>query len=134
MGGVDADRSVGGAALWEMRSRRLFFGNDEETLGHARAGHCVARELPDESELPVTYLGEPTNVPQETPQQEEAWRTSRRELEIDKALKNLSAPRCCPKCDYPVPSWRTTAGFVGLRLGVWRRVGIEVNVRWIRIG
>jgi hypothetical protein len=41
----------------------------EETLNHARAGHCVAREIPDSSELPTMYLGRPRNVPPWTPEQ-----------------------------------------------------------------
>ena len=40
---------------------------DEETLDHARAGHCVARVIPDESELGSMILGRPKHVPPTTP-------------------------------------------------------------------
>ena len=87
-----------------------FCSNDEETLAHARAGHCIARELPDHSELPVMYVGEPKNVPPITPEQEEALRLKHRESGIDDALKNLRSKRSCPRCHYPSPSWRTSSG------------------------
>ena len=90
---------------------------DDETLSHARAGHCVARLIPDDSELPVVYLGMPTHVPPTTAEQEEATRLADRERWIDYALKNLSATRSCPRCHYPVQSWRTSCRVCGLALG-----------------
>jgi hypothetical protein len=90
---------------------------DEETLSHARAAHCIARVIPDESELPPMYLGQPKYVPPTTPEQEEALRLTHRERGIDDALKNLSAPRSCPRCRYPAPSWRTSCRVCGFPLG-----------------
>ena len=90
---------------------------DEETLRHARAGHCIARVIPDESELPVTYLGQPKYVPPTTLEQEEARRLTHRERSIDDALKNLNAPRSCPRCHYPSPSWRSSCRVCGFGLG-----------------
>ena len=98
--------------------------NDEETLSHARAGHCVAREIPDESELPRVYVvGRPKHVPPGTPEQEEALRLTQREHGIDNALRNLSAPRSCPRCHYPAPSWRTNCRVCGFAVGVLREGG-----------
>src|SRR6187551_755159 len=64
--------------------------DQDGTLNHARAGLCIARVIPDESELPVMYLGQPKD-----------------ERGIDDALEKLPAPRACPRCHYPAPSWRT---------------------------
>jgi predicted amidophosphoribosyltransferase len=91
--------------------------SDEETLSHARAGHCVAREIPDASELPAMYIGQPKHVPPATPEQEEAERRTNRERWIDDALKNLRSPHACPQCHYPVPAWRTRCRVCGLVLG-----------------
>lgn len=87
---------------------------DDETLSHAHAGHCIARVIPDEAELPVMYLGQPKHVAPTTPAQEEALRLTHRERGIDDALKNLNAPRCCPRCQYPSPSWRSSCRVCGL--------------------
>jgi hypothetical protein len=91
--------------------------DDGETLSHARAGHCVAREIPDASDLPTMYLGQPKYVPPTTPEQEEALRLTHRERGIDDALKNLRSPRSCPKCGYPSPGWRTRCRVCGLEIG-----------------
>jgi hypothetical protein len=90
---------------------------DEQTLSHARAGHCIAREIPDESEVPGIYLGRPKYVPPTTPRQEEALRLSRREDGIKDALKNVRSPRSCPRCHYPAPSWRTVCRVCGEHIG-----------------
>jgi len=90
---------------------------DEETLSHARAGHCIARVIPDGSELPPMFLGQTKYVPPTTPEQKEALRLTHRERGIDDALKNLNAPRSCPRCHYPAPSWRTSCRACGLPLG-----------------
>ncbi|MDB5296683.1 MAG: hypothetical protein JWO31_2666 [Phycisphaerales bacterium] len=90
---------------------------DKETLGHARAGHCVAREIPDSSELPAMYVGQPTYVPPHTAEQDEALRLTHRERGINDALKNLRAIRSCPRCHYPSPSWRTDCRVCGCWMG-----------------
>lgn len=82
----------------------------------------MAREIPDSSELPVMYLGEPKYVPP-TPEQEEALRLESRERAIDDALKNISSPRCCPRCHYPAPNWRKTCRVCGKEIGRVRKGG-----------
>ncbi|MCP4787811.1 MAG: hypothetical protein GY903_09765 [Fuerstiella sp.] len=90
---------------------------DSETLEHARAGHCIAREIPDSSELPAMYVGRATNVPPHTESQENALEWTHRERGIDDSLKNIDAERYCPKCDYPAPDWRTTCRVCGFEFG-----------------
>ena len=90
---------------------------DEETLSHARAGHCIAREIPDASELPAIYVGQPKSSPPHTVEQEEALRLTHRERGIDDSLKNLDSPRFCPRCHYPAPNWRMSCRVCGLEIG-----------------
>ena len=89
---------------------------DDETLAHAKAGHCIAREIPDASELPSVYVGQPKDVPSVTAMQEDALRLTQRERGVDDALKNLNSTRSCPRCHYPTPSWRATCRVCGLDL------------------
>jgi hypothetical protein len=63
------------------------------------------------------YLGQPKYVPPATPEQEHALRLTHRERGIDDALKNLNAPRSCPRCHYPAPRWRTTCRVCDLEIG-----------------
>lgn len=99
-------------------NRDVFFcQTDEETIEHAKAGHCIARELPDEKHLPRVYLGEPRSVPVPTPEQEEAGRWFVREGAIDDSIKNADAGRSCPKCHYPAPIWRSTCRVCGFAMG-----------------
>lgn len=95
----------------------FFCTTDHETIEHAKAGHCIARELPDENELPVTYLGEPVNVPVTTPEQQEADKWTGRERAIDDSIKNADADRACPKCNYPAPRWRLACRVCGFEMG-----------------
>ena len=98
--------------------RDVFFcKTDGETIEHAKAGHCIARELPDEQHLPHVYLGEPKNVPVPTPEQEEAAEWFGRERAIDDSIKNADADRACPKCTYPAPRWRVTCRVCGFEMG-----------------
>lgn len=101
----------------------VFCTTDEETIAHARAGHCIARECPDASELPVVHLGRPATArPLEvTPSQAEASRRRSREGGIDDAIRNAGrSPRCCPECSYPAPAWRTTCRVCGFAIGRFR--------------
>jgi hypothetical protein len=92
--------------------------SDEETVGHAQAGHCIAREMPDSSELPHVYVGQPVGLPPATPQQEEANRLMLRERGVDDAIKNArSSTRSCPRCQYPAPDWRATCRVCGFEMG-----------------
>lgn len=94
-----------------------FCTTDEETLAHARAGHCIAREIPDSSEMPMLVLGRP-EVPQvNTPDEEAASTWTFREVAIEDALKNLDAGRVCPHCNYPTPVWRTHCRVCELEIG-----------------
>lgn len=86
-----------------------FCSTDEATLTHALAGHCVARDEPDGSELPHLVVGRAL-LPEPTAQQKEARRNWKRERGIEQALSNDldSIDRRCPECGYPVPEWRKT--------------------------
>lgn len=91
---------------------------DEATISHARAGHCIAREVPDNTELPHFVIGRPTELPKFTPAQEEAQRWNRRESGIDDAIRNAQdAPRTCPQCGYPAQAWRKTCRVCGYEMG-----------------
>lgn len=100
-----------------------FCRTDEETLRHAREGHCIAREEPHSDEMPLLVLGEPEEVPDITPQQHQrqqqasAW--SRREYGINDALLNAryEGARDCPQCGYPVPSFRKSCYVCSFELG-----------------
>ena len=91
--------------------REVYFCvSDEETMAHADEGHCIARNAPHPSELPMIVLGEPDaewlRAHRPTPRQEEAGRISSRELRVNAALDNLRfTSRRCSACGYPVPSW-----------------------------
>ncbi len=51
---------------------------DAETIAHAKAGHCIAREMPDIAGMRAVYMGEPNSSksrqPPETAQQAEVAR------------------------------------------------------------
>jgi hypothetical protein len=58
----------------------FFRTTDEETIAHARAGHCIAREVPDQSEFPrVVVIGQPSRPAEYTPEQQKAWKWNARE-------------------------------------------------------
>jgi hypothetical protein len=102
-------------------SDAFFCRTDEETIAHARAGHCIAREVPDGSELPAIFVGQPAEVPKRTLLQEEAGRWYARESAIDDPIRNaVKSARSCPRCSYPAPAWRTTCRICGFTMG---RVG-----------
>lgn len=91
--------------------------SDEETLSHARAGHCIARELPDVAELPAMIIGRPKDLPVVTETQQEAAKWAQREHGIDDSLKNVTAERSCPECHYPAPRWREVCRVCGFKMG-----------------
>ncbi len=91
---------------------------DAETIAHARAGHCIAREMPDASEMRAVYVGRPVGVPPETPPQAEARRRTLRERGVDDAIRNARiSSRSCPLCDYPAPDWRVSCRVCGFEFG-----------------
>jgi hypothetical protein len=96
----------------------FFCRTDEETLRRAKAGQCIAREMPDGSELSPIVLGRPETPLVPTPEQEEAGRAWRRERGIDAALENLKyAHRACPGCGYPMPDWKLRCTVCDRELG-----------------
>lgn len=106
----------------EKCNRSVFLcDSDEETISHAEAGHCIARAIPADSELPLVYLGEPKsprNPPPWTSDQEKAVRLRSWERGVDSALKDFKySTRKCPQCRYPVPNWRLTCHVCGLEIG-----------------
>jgi hypothetical protein len=102
----------------EQCRRDVFFcRTDEETLAHARAGHCIAREEPGELALPRMVLGEPEEPIVVTAEQESAREWLARERGITDAIKNIDAIRNCPECGYPVPHWRTDCRVCGFAIG-----------------
>ena len=95
----------------------FFCTTDEETIEHAKAGHCIARELPDEQQLPRVYVGKPKNVPIPTREQVEAAKLFVRERAIYDSIKHADTDRSCPKCNYPAPRWRVTCRVCGFEMG-----------------
>ena len=95
----------------------FFCKTDQETIAHAKAGHCIAREVPDEKELPSVIVGKPENPPVRTLRQEEAAQWFGRERAIDDSIRNADSDRSCPKCNYPAPAWRVTCRICGFKMG-----------------
>jgi len=100
-----------------------FCATDEETLVHARAGHCVAREVPDPSELPNVILGRPAVPAVMSADQVEARSRNARERAIDDILNwDMAAyDRSCPTCSYPVPNFRSACRVCGTVVGRFTR-------------
>lgn len=73
---------------------------DEETIAHARAGHCIARKVPDCSELAnVLVIGQADEIPKPTLKQEEVEKAMSRESGILDAIRNAHrSTRACPEC------------------------------------
>src|SRR6266566_8111248 len=95
-----------------------FCSTDEETIGHARAGHCIAREMPDASDLPRVFVGKPVGLPPVTTEQQETRRVMLRERGIDDSIKNAqTATRACPRCHYPASDWRISCRVCGFEMG-----------------
>ena len=95
---------------------------DEETIQHAIAGHCIARQQPDESELPESVLGIPEKpVWAYSKSEQRAMDWSLRERGIYDALRNADAERMCPECGYAAPDWRTACRVCGCEFGRVRK-------------
>lgn len=92
---------------------------DEETIAHARAGHCIAREVPDASELPRLVVGRSSRPIEVTPAEERARAWHGRERGIDILLNERirEATRTCPSCSYPVPDFRKSCYVCGCEIG-----------------
>jgi hypothetical protein len=119
VGGFRRNIACSRPPLRRVRARRLLLRDGEETLAHARAGHCVAREVPDESELPAIVLGRPSIPIEPSPEQRAALKQMARERAIDDILAwNLSDySRCSPTCNFPVPDFRSTCRVCNTHLG-----------------
>jgi hypothetical protein len=96
----------------------FFCSSPEETIEHASAGRCIAREEPHRSELPGLVVGRPRVVPVVTPEQEHARAWARRERGINRLLRGRldSASRRCRDCGYPVPVFRKSCYVCGMEL------------------
>lgn len=96
-----------------------FCRTDEETLRHAREGHCIARDAPHPGELPMLELGEPESPSVITPEQERTLAWDIREQGITDALRDgpTEGERDCPRCGYPVPPFRKSCYVCALELG-----------------
>lgn len=95
-----------------------FCETDSETIAHARLDHCIARELPDASELPRVVLGQPGIRSPITPEQDQAGQWNVRERAVDDAIRNARrSSRSCPRCDYPAPDWRVSCRVCGFEFG-----------------
>jgi hypothetical protein len=95
-----------------------FCFTDSETIEHAKAGHCIAREMPDRTELPRVFVGRPKYPIETTPSQQAASETAQRERGIDDAIRNArDANRCCSECGYPAPDWRVKCRICGFEFG-----------------
>lgn len=98
--------------------RRVYFcTTDAETIAHARAGDCIARAIPNSSEMRTVYLGQ-GEVPPATPQQAVAEELFQREQAIYDAIENVRySTRHCPRCEYPAPDWRPYCRVCGFEIG-----------------
>jgi hypothetical protein len=100
----------------EQCSRDVFFcQTDEETIAHAREGHCIARHEPGSLALPEMVMGEAEIEMTDEQRLALVWRW--REAGITDAIKNIDAIRTCPKCGYSVPHWRIDCRVCGHAVG-----------------
>ena len=91
---------------------------DEETIRHAQAGHCIARERPDPSEGSHLIVGEPAEPVVSPANAKEADRWEHRESGIDKSIEDVKySHRSCPSCGYPAPDWRPKCSVCETHLG-----------------
>ncbi len=95
-----------------------FCSTDEETIAHATAGHCIAREEPDDSEMPPIVIGQPSRPNPMSSRQRQAWQMKSRESGINDSIENVRrSSRHCPRCRYPAPDWRATCRVCGFPMG-----------------
>lgn len=93
--------------------------SDEETIRRAIADEFVARDEPHVDEMPSEILR--ANRPKPPPLTErqeraKAWRA--KEHGIEQAIRSVDADeRRCPRCSYPVPSFRKTCCVCGFEVG-----------------
>ncbi len=82
-----------------------FCRTDEETIRHALARHCIAREVPDGSERPPVIVGQSST--RWTPRQERAVALTTRERDIAWSIGDGvdDDAKQCVSCGFPLPSW-----------------------------
>jgi hypothetical protein len=103
-------------------SREVFLcDSDAEAVAHARAGHCIAKPVPDLSGLPPAriILGKP-EVPAPEPRLEERLLIEQHSHEVGKinALRDVEyASRTCPRCGYPCADWLRVCGVCRHQIG-----------------
>jgi hypothetical protein len=91
---------------------------DEETIKRAQSSQCIAREIPDASEVRPVVVGRPKEPIVRTPEEKETDDWFDRERGIDKSLVDLKySHRKCPKCGYPAPDWRVQCPVCKERIG-----------------
>lgn len=96
----------------------FFCKSDDETIQHAKAGHCIAREVPDTVELGLVLVGIPISPLVVTPDEQKAQAWFSRENGIDDSIKNLDvSSRCCPSCGFPAPNWQIKCRICGNEFG-----------------
>jgi hypothetical protein len=95
-----------------------FCRTDEETIERALADQCVAREVPDAVETPRVQLGRVARPEPLSSRQREALRLVARERGIREVISIAkSISRRCPRCTYPLPSYRITCQVCGYEAG-----------------
>jgi hypothetical protein len=96
-----------------------YCATDAETIAHARAGRCIAREMPHRSARPPVIIGRAAATIEPTAEQEAARRFARREHGIDTLLRGRieGCSRDCPECGYPVPGFRQSCYVCGFAVG-----------------
>lgn len=92
---------------------------DDETIRHARAGHCVARAEPAERGERDHVMGILGMVEPRSSEDRGALEWSMRERGIQAAISEqlTGEERSCVKCHYPVPDWRKTCFVCGYLVG-----------------
>ena len=79
--------------------RQVFFCSmDEETITHARAGDCIAREMPEDNSRNMIIIGRPSI--EEIREDILREHYTRKEKAVDEAI-NLNSIFSCSKCGYP---------------------------------
>jgi hypothetical protein len=103
----------------ECKEKVFLCRTDEETIKRAQSGQCIAREIPDSSEVgALLVLGRPTEPIHQKPEENEAATWFTRERGIDKCLGDLKySHRRCPKCGYPAPDWKVHCPVCKERIG-----------------
>lgn len=101
-------------------NREVFFcASDEETIAHARAGDCVAREVPDSRNLGPSIIGRPTIRQEPTPDQAARRLLMRREGSTTYLLGTLpTTSETVPRATIPSQTFAPRASCAAFRSDV----------------